>query len=102
MSTIEVVDPTAPFAGAAKRDLGLVDHVEPLFFQRPPQSREQRLLGFAAHRTSVARNWLSADARLDKGVVSAAIPAQRPLVFFITIRDSRGAVVSTPHVELSK
>lgn len=48
------------------------------------------------------RNWQSAAAKFSDGEVSADIPAQRPLVCFLTVRDQRGAVVSTPHVELQK
>src|SRR5207253_2064252 len=50
-------------SAVAQRHLGLVDHVEPLLFQRPPQSSETRLLGFAAHRTSVALNLLITASR---------------------------------------
>lgn len=48
------------------------------------------------------RNWTSVDAKHDKENIWAELPAQRPLVCFMTVRDNRGALVSTPHVELAR
>src|SRR5207248_9723710 len=47
------------------------------------------------------REWQTASARVvNLDEVEAALPAARPLVFFLTLTDVRGAIVSTPHVEV--
>jgi dienelactone hydrolase len=45
------------------------------------------------------RAWKSADATLEAGSLTASVPAERPIVYFATITDDRGATVSTPHIE---
>lgn len=48
------------------------------------------------------REWQTAGARvLGIDEVEATLPDARPLVFFLTLTDVRGAVVSTEHTELS-
>ncbi|MHC5536908.1 alpha/beta hydrolase family protein [Singulisphaera rosea] len=47
-----------------------------------------------------SRKWQTTDATLDGGRISAALPEGRPIVFFFTVKDSRGAVVSSPHAEV--
>ncbi|PAO90255.1 hypothetical protein BV581_21645, partial [Stutzerimonas stutzeri] len=47
------------------------------------------------------RNWTSIDASLVGNSVVVELPDKRPLVCFITVKDDRGAVVSTEHVELT-
>lgn len=46
------------------------------------------------------RDWQTVDATLSHGNASAPLPEKRPLVFFLTVKDGRGAVTSSPHVEL--
>jgi hypothetical protein len=46
------------------------------------------------------RKWETAAAQLAGGTVRARLPAGRPLVFFLTVTDERGATVSTEHAEL--
>ena len=47
------------------------------------------------------RSWTSVDATIKGQEVSAKIPAApRPLVYFLTVTDNRGATVSTPHALL--
>jgi hypothetical protein len=46
------------------------------------------------------RAWKSAPAELANGKVTAALPADLPLVCFVSVTDSRGLTVSTPHQEL--
>lgn len=46
------------------------------------------------------RTWQAAPAKLADGTVSAALPAARPLVYYLTVTDQRGAMVSTQHAEL--
>jgi len=47
------------------------------------------------------RRWQSANAQvIGLDDVEATLPTERPLVFFLTLTDIRGAVVSTEHVEL--
>lgn len=48
------------------------------------------------------RNWVSVNAAVEGKTVTAQLPSPRPRVCFITIKDERGAVVSTEHVELPK
>ncbi|AGA29392.1 alpha/beta hydrolase family protein [Singulisphaera acidiphila] len=46
------------------------------------------------------REWKTVEATLSEGKASAMLPEKRPLVFFLTVKDDRGAVASSPHVEL--
>lgn len=46
------------------------------------------------------RNWQTAEARLAEGTVSAELPKQRPLVYYLSVTDRRGAMVSTEHAAL--
>ena len=46
------------------------------------------------------RHWQSAPAQVEHGTVSARLPAQRPLVWYLSITDERGLRVSTEHEEL--
>ncbi len=43
------------------------------------------------------RNWQSTDAAIEGEKVSAKLPAEEGIVFFMTITDERGATVSTEH-----
>ena len=43
------------------------------------------------------RKWLSAPAEFAGGTVRAKLPTARPLVFFLTVTDQRGATVSAEH-----
>lgn len=47
------------------------------------------------------RGWTSVPAELEDDRVRADLPGERPLAFFITITDSRGATVSTEHEVLN-
>ena len=46
------------------------------------------------------RNWHTADAQLADGTVSAELPKKRPLVYYLSVTDRRGAMLSTEHAEL--
>ncbi len=46
------------------------------------------------------RAWESADARIENDTVTATLPAARPLVYYLSVTDARGAMVSTAHAEL--
>ena len=46
------------------------------------------------------RAWKSVPAELANGKVTAALPGDLPLVYFVSVTDSRGLTVSTPHQEL--
>lgn len=46
------------------------------------------------------RAWESRDAQLDGDSVAAELPAARPLVYYLSVTDVRGAMVSTAHAEL--
>ena len=46
------------------------------------------------------RNWQTAEAQLAEGTVSAELPKQRPLVYYLSVTDRRGAMLSTEHAEL--
>jgi hypothetical protein len=48
------------------------------------------------------RPWQTKSAELSDGTVTASLPAARPALCFVTIRDDRGAVVSTEYVQLSE
>jgi dienelactone hydrolase len=47
-----------------------------------------------------ARKWQSVVAKLAGGTVSAELPADRPLVYYLSVTDRRNATVSTEHAEL--
>jgi dienelactone hydrolase len=47
------------------------------------------------------RAWKSAPAEVKDGRVSAKLPADRPLVYYLAVTDVRGLEVSSPHVVLS-
>jgi len=47
-----------------------------------------------------ARKWESVEAKLADGLVSAQLPAERPVVCYLSVTDERDAMVSTEHVEL--
>jgi len=46
------------------------------------------------------RTWQTVDAPIVENKVTAHLPETRPLVFFITVTDSRGATTSSPHLDL--
>ncbi len=48
------------------------------------------------------RIWKTTVAVIDGSTVRAELPPQRPLAYFLTIADDRGATVSTPHAILAK
>jgi dienelactone hydrolase len=45
------------------------------------------------------RHWQSMPAQVEHGTVSAALPAERPLVWYLSVTDERGLRVSTEHEE---
>lgn len=45
------------------------------------------------------RKWQAIPAKIDKNTVSASLPKERPLTFFLNVIDERGAVTSSPHIE---
>jgi hypothetical protein len=46
------------------------------------------------------RDWKSIPAEVKDGVVSAKLPAARPLVYYLAVTDDRGLEVSAPHAIL--
>ncbi|WP_020471869.1 alpha/beta hydrolase family protein [Zavarzinella formosa] len=48
------------------------------------------------------REWKSVPAEITNGKVTAKLPADRPLVYYLSVTDARGPEVSTSHVELGK
>ncbi len=46
------------------------------------------------------RDWKSIPATVNAGVISAKIPSDRPLVGFLSVTDSRGVTITTPHETL--
>jgi dienelactone hydrolase len=46
------------------------------------------------------RVWKSAPAEMKGNTVSAQLPNERPLVYYLVVTDERGLTVSTPHAEL--
>lgn len=47
------------------------------------------------------REWKTAPAEVRESQVSAVLPAEKGIVYFLTITDERGVVVSTEHEELA-
>lgn len=46
------------------------------------------------------RKWQSRDVKIDGDMIITEIPKERPIAFFVTLKDARGATVSTEHEEL--
>jgi dienelactone hydrolase len=46
------------------------------------------------------REWKTGAALIKDGVVSATLPAERPLVCFLSVTDARDVTISSPHIEL--
>ena len=46
------------------------------------------------------RKWKSSQVKIDGDKIITEIPKERPIAFFVTLKDSRGATVSTEHEEL--
>jgi len=46
------------------------------------------------------RSWQSQPAALHNGMAHAELPPQRPIVYYLSVTDQRGAMVSTQHAEL--
>ncbi|HEX3152368.1 MAG TPA: alpha/beta fold hydrolase [Gemmataceae bacterium] len=47
------------------------------------------------------REWKPRAAELTESKTSATIPADRPIVFYLSVTDERGLTVSTPHMEIA-
>jgi hypothetical protein len=45
------------------------------------------------------RKWQAIPAQFTDKVVTAALPKERPLTFFLNVTDERGAITSSPHIE---
>lgn len=66
---------------------------------------EVRLVKAELHYTADSgawqqRTWQTAPARLEPGQIRATLPTEKNLVYFLTVTDERGAVVSTEHEEI--
>jgi len=48
------------------------------------------------------RKWETVEAEVRDGAVSAKLPDARPLVYYLSVTDRRGAMTSTEHAELPK
>jgi cephalosporin-C deacetylase-like acetyl esterase len=58
-------------------------------------------LHYSADQTAwSSRRWTSVPARVTADSIEARLPEDRPLTFFVTATDLRGAIVSTEHQEL--
>lgn len=75
------------------------DQVTAIFSSRTPLKQA------ALHYTTDSgewqkRHWETLPAELGRGAVTARLPAQRPLVCYVSITDERNLRVSTEHMEL--
>ncbi len=43
------------------------------------------------------RRWQAVDAQIDGQTITARLPAQRPLTYFVSVKDDRGALVTSEH-----
>lgn len=64
----------------------------------PVKLKEAKLHYAVAGGPWQKREWTSIAADIQDGVVSAKLPAARPLVFELAVIDERGLEVTTPHV----
>jgi len=48
------------------------------------------------------RKWHSVPARIKEQTITAELPEQRPLVYYLSVTDQRGLTVTTPHRELTR
>jgi dienelactone hydrolase len=69
-------------------------------FNAPVPVKEAQVHYTVASGPWQKRKWTTAGAMIEPGVVKAKVPPARPLVLYLTVTDERGALVSTPHVEL--
>jgi dienelactone hydrolase len=46
------------------------------------------------------RNWQTVPAKVTDRIVSAELPSGRPLVYYLSVTDERGAMMSTEHAEV--
>ena len=46
------------------------------------------------------REWKTIEATIQNDIISARLPAQRPVVCFLSLTDARDVTITTPHVEL--
>jgi hypothetical protein len=47
-----------------------------------------------------SRRWTDVPAKIETDAIEATLPEDRPIAFFLTATDNRGATVSTEHQEL--
>lgn len=117
---IEVRMPHSHPDGWAPKEIGLyVDSVlrdgEPLPRLGPLELRGGRVFAAVTARVPLVkgelhytldqgpwqkRNWQTQPASLGQGVVEAELPPKRPIVFYLSVTDQRGAMMSTQHAEL--
>ncbi len=117
---IQVRMPHGHQAGWAPKEIGLyVDSVltggDPLPRLGPMETARGKaraavtskvpLVGARLHYTTDTgpwqeRTWHSVDAELAQGAVEAALPSERPLVYYLSVTDRRDAMVSTQHAVL--
>ena len=108
--------------GWAPKEIGMfVDHVltqgEPLARFAAPKVADGKASAVVAAKVPITeaklnytsdtgpwqkRDWKTSEATIDVATVSASLPEARPLVFFFTVTDQRGAVTSSVHQELLK
>lgn len=118
---VEVRMPHSHRAGWAPKEIGLyVDHIlkdeaplprlEPMCAENGTASAafqaEVPVVAGHLHFTADTgpwkeRKWQTREATVTTSRVSAELPAARPLVCYLSVTDSRGAMMSTHHVELA-
>ena len=60
------------------------------------------ILQILPNARQIMRNLYPAPAEIKDGHISAKLPADRPLVYYLTATDKRGVIVSTVHEVLGK
>lgn len=87
-----------PELGHAKRRGNLVE----ARFKSPTTLRKAELCFTTDSGAWKPRKWQTRDAKIDGRTITAELPAQRPLTYFLSVTDDRGASVTTEHESLEK
>jgi len=87
-----------PELGKPKRRGNLVE----VRFKSPAAVRKADLCFTTDLGVWEQRKWQTREAKIDGQTIKADLPAQRPLTYFISITDDRGASVTTEHESITE
>jgi len=71
-------------------------------FKSPAAVRKAELCFTADSGVWEQRKWQTREAKIDGQTISAELPVQRPLTYFVSVTDDRGASVTTEHESIAQ